>query len=160
MPKHVRGGDVGGAVGGALGSAVGGPVGGLSSGRLFFAFFLLLVIALLVVSLVLGLIVALVFGLAGPEVAAIGAGLFKTQTPVYNPARVYSAPPVDAGVARTATLAAAAPPTIVSAGGLGAVGVADGEKLICAASPVRMRFERFLAERCLYVASAGIWCHA
>ena len=42
-----------------------------------FAFFLLLVIALLVVSLVLGLIVALVFGLAGPEVAAIGAGLFN-----------------------------------------------------------------------------------
>ncbi len=42
-----------------------------------FAFFVLLVIALLVVSLVLGLIVALVFGLAGPEVAAIGAGLFN-----------------------------------------------------------------------------------
>ena len=25
---------------------------------------------------------------------------------------------------------------------------------------VRVRFERFLAERCLYVASAGTWCHA
>ena len=35
-------------------------------------------------------------------------------------------------------------------------GVTDGEKLICAASPVRMRFERFLAERRLYVASAGV----
>ena len=66
----------------------------------------------------------------GSAASGIGAGLFKTQTPVYNPARVYSAPPVDAGVARTATLAAAAPPTIVSAGGLGAVGVADGDVIL------------------------------
>ena len=66
----------------------------------------------------------------GSAASGIGAGLFTTQTPVYNPARVYSAPPVDAGVARTATLAAAAPPTIVSAGGLGAVGVADGDVIL------------------------------
>ena len=66
----------------------------------------------------------------GSAASGIGAGLFTTKTPVYNPARVYSAPPVDAGVARTATLAAAAPPTIVSAGGLGAVGVADGDVIL------------------------------
>ena len=38
--------------------------------------------------------------------------------------------------------------------------VAHSEELVCAAAPVRMRFQSFFAERCLYVASAGTWCHA
>jgi len=38
--------------------------------------------------------------------------------------------------------------------------VAHSEELICAAAPVRMRFQSLFAERCLYVASAGVRCNA
>lgn len=41
------------------------------------AFFLLLIVAAIVISLVLSLLVTLIFGLAGPEVSAIGVGMFN-----------------------------------------------------------------------------------